>query len=197
MTSFQLTVPPAAEPVSLAEAKLQARIDGDADDALVAGLISAARQWAEASTGRAFIHQTWQMWLDRWPDDGGFVSLPRPPLVSVSSIRVFDDSDSAVVWPVEAYFVDSARQPGRVVVRTGASLPIPGRAANGICIEYVAGYGTDSDDVPEMLRTAIRQLVTHWYEHRGEAWTGAGVGTGPVPLVIQALLDPFRVRQIS
>jgi uncharacterized phiE125 gp8 family phage protein len=85
----------------------------------------------------------------------------------------------------------------------GAVWPVPTRLTNGIGIEYVAGYGSDGTDVPEAIRTAIRQLVAHWYEHRGEAATAATTrGTVitpavPVPLVIQALLDPYRIRRLA
>jgi hypothetical protein len=58
--------------------------------------------------------------------------------------------------------------------------------------------------VPEPIKTAIRQLAAHWYEHRGEASMNSG-GRGMtsafnainVPMVIQALLDPYRVRTSS
>src|SRR5215469_16680870 len=67
MVSFSLVTPPAVEPVLLADAKGQARIDTTDDDTLVTNLITGARQWAERYTGRAFITQTWQMALDLWP----------------------------------------------------------------------------------------------------------------------------------
>jgi uncharacterized phiE125 gp8 family phage protein len=218
MTSFKLTVPPAAEPVLLADAKAQARVDTSVDDALIAGLITGAREWVEAYTGRALMTQTWQYWLDLWPgaaeriwdgvrqgpvtglDQVSSINLPRAPLQSVTSIQYFDDSDAATVWNVSNYFVDTVREPGRVALRMGAVWPVPTRLANGIMIEYVAGYGDDGSSVPQVIRTAILQLVSHWYEHRGEAATAPSTrGTiiqpmVPVPMVIQALLDPYRVR---
>jgi uncharacterized phiE125 gp8 family phage protein len=64
----------------------------------------------------------------------------------------------------------------------------------------VVGYGADGSFVPEVLKTAIRQLVAHWYEHRGDAATSARSGGNvitpavPVPLVIQALINPYRIK---
>lgn len=219
MTAFSLLTPPATEPVALADVKLHARIDTDADDSLVAGFITAARQWVEQYTGRAIINQTWQLALDAWPavaeewwdgvrdgPIGGlnratFVTLPRPPLVSVTSVQVFDNTDTGTVWTSANYFVDTVRQPGRLALRLGSTWPVPTRITNGIIITYVAGYGSDGTYVPEPIKTAIRQLVTHWYEHRGEApQLSSGRGTLSafnainVPMVIQALLDPYRVR---
>jgi len=218
MTSFSLLIPPSVEPVLLADAKQQARIDTTADDALVTSLIVGARQWAEQFTGRAFVTQTWQLALDLWPgasgkwwdgmrqgpitglDDVNFISLPRAPLQSVSSVQYFDNTDAATVWPSSNYFVDTVREPGRIALRSGSVWPVPSRVTNGIIIQYVVGYGNDGTSVPEPIKTAIRQLVAHWYEHRGDAATAASARgsmishAAPVPLVIEALLAPYRIR---
>ena len=59
MTIRQLT-PPESEPVTLEQAKGFVRVDTDADDALLSLLITAARQEAEAITGRALGESTEQ-----------------------------------------------------------------------------------------------------------------------------------------
>ena len=64
---YELIDPPATEPVTVAEAKAHARIDIDDDDAMVAALITAARQWVEDTTGRCLITQQWKLTLDNWP----------------------------------------------------------------------------------------------------------------------------------
>ncbi|MDX2027696.1 MAG: head-tail connector protein [Alphaproteobacteria bacterium] len=200
MPSFKLVTPPAVEPVELIAARVHGRIDTDADDALISLLIIAARQWVEAYTGRALITQTWQLWLDNWPSSGEGVTLPRPPLASVSNITFYDESDAGTVWAAANYFVDTIREPGRVVLRSSAAYPTPSRAANGMKIEYVAGYGASGSAVPEQIKTAIRQLVAHWYEHRGEASMATpsrSASVLPVPMVIQALLEPYRIRSMG
>ncbi len=218
MPSFSLLIPPSVEPVLLAEAKAQARIDTGADDALVTSLIIGARQWVEAYTGRALITQTWQYALDLglgatgswWDgerqgpitglDNVNAISLPRAPLQSVTSVQVFDNTDTPTVWPASNYFVDTIRTPGRIALRMGAVWPVPSRLTNGIIIQYVVGYGNDGSFVPEPIKTALRQLVAHWYEHRGDAATAPSargsitMPAAPVPMVIQAVLDPYRVR---
>ena len=60
MTSY-LIAGPGEEPVSVAEAKAFARIDGGDEDALVGALIAAARLHVEGDTGRALITQTWRV----------------------------------------------------------------------------------------------------------------------------------------
>jgi hypothetical protein len=60
------------EPVALAEAKQHARIEYPDDDALVAGLIRAARRYCETAQKSAILTQTWLMYLDSFPAAGGY-----------------------------------------------------------------------------------------------------------------------------
>jgi uncharacterized phiE125 gp8 family phage protein len=217
MPSFKLITPPAVEPVTLDETKAHARIDTTADDVLITGLIAGARQWAEAYSGRAFINQTWQLWIDQaptltesWWDGvrqgpiGGLdcisaIPLPRPPLATVNHVQYFDNLDNATTWDPGNYFVDTIGEPGRLTLRIGATWPVATRLTNSMVIEYVVGYGADAGSVPDVIKTAICQLVSHWYEHRGEAAVATTRGTPvlQVPLVIQALLDPYRIRRLA
>ena len=92
--SLQLNTPPAAEPVSLAEAKTWLRVDTDADDVLIGALVSAARARAEWHTGRAFVTQAWTLWLDAMPL---CVEIPLPPLQAVASLTQYDRDGNAAV----------------------------------------------------------------------------------------------------
>jgi uncharacterized phiE125 gp8 family phage protein len=58
------TVEPAAEPVTLAEAKAHLRLADSSEDDLLTGLIRAARQDVERATGMALIDQHWRLVLD-------------------------------------------------------------------------------------------------------------------------------------
>lgn len=218
MSSFILVTPPAIEPVTLAEIKQYTRIDGNDQDALVTSLITAARQWAEHYTGLGFISQGWQMWLDQWPGvadhgwwdgvhDGAIgvgangmravdnVKLPRAPVIAVSAVTIYSDGDAGTVWPATNYYIDTMARPARLVLRNGASWPMPSRAANGICIDYTVGYGASASSVPEPIKIAIRQLVTHWYDHRTIVEPST-IRTVEVPMLITALLDPYRMRRL-
>jgi len=201
--SFTLITPPAVEPVTLTELKAHARIDTSADDALAAMLITAARLWAESYTRRAFMTQTWRLSLDAWPESS-VVELPRPPLTNVDEITTYDDNDAGTIWGAENYYVDTGNEPGRLALRAGRTWPVPTRAVKGISIDFTAGYGTTASDVPEAIKLAIKQLAAHWYEHRGEAVVmgssrhdAVANQTGVnMPLVIQALLDPYTIRSV-
>ena len=75
---LQLVTPPAAEPVSLSEAKEHSRITGTDEDDLITTFIEAAREYCEEYQNRAYITQTWDLSLDEFPDSP--YSLPKPPL---------------------------------------------------------------------------------------------------------------------
>ena len=58
---------PAAEPVSLAEAKDYLRIGGDGEDGLVGSMIAGARARIEALANVAMITRTLRVTMDWWP----------------------------------------------------------------------------------------------------------------------------------
>jgi uncharacterized phiE125 gp8 family phage protein len=178
---------PAAEPLSLAEAKAFLRVAHDDDDALIAALISAARGQIEALTRRALLSQTWRVVLDRWPASGRIV--PRiGPLRSVSAARVFDSANMAHALDVQRFVIDAA---SGVIATPCWSLPSPGRDLAGIELDIEAGFGALASDVPEPLRQAIRLLVSHWYDNRGIAAIGGSVAL--LPAGVAALVAPHRL----
>ncbi len=190
MKTSKLLIPPAVEPVTLEEMKAHARITDNAEDVLLSALIVAARQWCEAYTRRAFIKQTWAQYISARPL-GDRIELIRPPLIDVVAVRTYDDADQETIWFDGNYFVDASSEPALLVLRNGKTWADFERAANGMVIEYQAGYGPAPSDVPEVARLAIKQLALHWYEHRGEAVVEGSAAK--VPLIIESLLQPLRL----
>ena len=179
------TVAPAVEPISLTEGKLHLRIDTTAEDSLITSLIKTARQYCENYQRRAYITQTWELWLDRFPDID-IIDIPLPPLQSVSSIKYYDTANVEHTFAASEYFVDSKSQPGRVSLSYGKSWPADTlRPTTGVCITFVAGYGSVASAVPVTACYAILLLVAHYYENREAA--GASQ-IYPAPLSVDALL---------
>jgi len=176
---------PAVEPVTLAEMKAYLRVDDDdeAQDAVIAGLVRAARLVVEAASRRVLIEQSWRVVLDRWPP-AGVVLLPLSPLIAVESIKVFAAAGAAAEIAPAAIESDALADPPRVAV---PDAPEPGRARNGIVIALKVGYGAAPEAVPATLRLAVRILVAHWFENRGDV-----AGEQILPPEALALVAPFR-----
>lgn len=151
--SLALAAAPTVEPVSVAEVQTSLRVDSDADEDLVTALAVAAREWCEAATSRAFVTQTWRLRLDAWPAGGSFL-IPRPPLVSVSSVSYIDAAGVSQTWASSNYIVSADLEPARLSLASGSSWPTTAARPDAITITYTAGYGGPAQ-VPQPLRAAI------------------------------------------
>lgn len=183
-----LTSPPQVEPVAIADVKDVLGLSTTADDTMLTAFVLAAREACEKHTGRALITQTWRLSLDHLPGEQTQwwygvrempvselygqpkpMYVPRWPLQSVSSVVLYDWDDSATTVDSSIYYVDTAQEPGRVLLRYGKVWPqVTLRVANGVEIKFVAGYGDAATDVPQPLREGIKQMAAFMFEHRGE-----------------------------
>jgi uncharacterized phiE125 gp8 family phage protein len=179
-----ILVPPASEPLSLAEAKALLRVEHGDDDAAIAALIAAARGQVEALTRRALLVQRWRIVRDAWPADGR-ITLRSGPLRSVVAARVFDGAGVAHAVDVQRFVVDVAAE---VIASPAWALPAPGRCVAGIELDVELGYGALASDVPAPLRQALRMILAHWYDNRGAVASGATL----LPAGAAVLLAPYR-----
>jgi uncharacterized phiE125 gp8 family phage protein len=188
-----LTSGPQCEPVTLAEAKAHCRVDGDAEDTLIASLILAARLHVEQALSLALIRQRWSLYMDAWPAKD-WVELPLAPLISIDAVRLYAPLGTSVTMDPALFFADTASRRPRLV-RTGAQTwPVPGRAANGIEIAFTTGYGETPDDVPAPLRQAVKLLIAHWYEGREPVVYGDDANL--VPLTVASLMQPYAAVRL-
>ncbi|MCK0209021.1 head-tail connector protein [Starkeya koreensis] len=180
---------PTAEPLTLAEAKTYLRVGHEAEDALIASLITAARATVEALTRRVLIDQSWRLVRDAWPASG-LIAVPVNPLREVIAARVIDAAGREAEVPLGAFTADTSRLPGVVRVERGA-VPAPGRPIAGIALDVIAGHGPTADHVPSPLVEAVRVVLAHFYEHRDVPGPGAAF-----PARLDALVVPYRVTRL-
>lgn len=189
--ALALTSGPTEEPVTVSEAKAHLRLDGAAEDILVASLIVTSRLHIEAALGLALITQGWRLTLDRWPETGE-VRFPLRPIQSITSVTVRASDGTPTAVSAESYILDGDARVPRLVPRDG-KWPAPGLAATGIEIEFTAGLADDADDaddVPEPIRHAVLLLVAHWHEHRDPLEIGSAAAA--IPAAVSDLLKPYR-----
>lgn len=186
--ALKVTVGPTTEPLTLAEAKAHLRVETEDDDALIGGLIVAARQFAETFTNRAFIEQTIAFSMDGFPY---IINLPRPNLISVTSISYVDtDGNTQIIDPAD-YRVDAVTEPARITPAYGKEWPSARCVSNAVTITYKAGFGADASAVPVLIGRAMLMMVDYLYENRGDAIVG--VSAQEMPVTSRTLLNPYRV----
>jgi len=145
------------------------------------------------------------------------IEIPRPPLVSVDEIRYIDiDGAPQTLQPEADLIVDRTNEPGRISPVSTSGWPatlwgIP----NAVAIMFTAGYNDDPQAdpenaiptpgptagqqpdsslalaMPECVRTAMLQLIVHWYHNREPV--AAGIIT-EVPLHVTQLLNSIKAN---
>ena len=184
------TVAPAAEPVSLAEAKIHLRQDFPDDDDLITTLIAAARQHVSMVTRRAFVNTTYTLKLDEYPTE---IWIPVSPLSSVTSITYIDTNGNSQTEASSVYSVDTDTEPGRISQAFDQSWSDTRDQNNAITVTFVSGYGAAASDVPETFKASIKLLVGHWYQSREAVAVSIGGNIVEIPLALKMLLDGQRV----
>lgn len=199
----------ALEPVALAEAKLHLRIDADflRDDPLLVGLLPAARVMAETMAHESFLAATYDWFFDgfpeaangyfnrlirqagpgpQWlPNGAAILRVPKPPLVSVASIKYYDPAGVQQTVDPASYFVSSGMG-SRVQPLIGQVWPVLRPQIDGCVVRHTSGLA-DASQVRGNVKAAIKLILGHLYEDR-EATVSASIGSKTLALGVESLL---------
>jgi uncharacterized phiE125 gp8 family phage protein len=189
--ALHLITPPTVEPVTLAEAKVALRVEDSLRDALITGLIEAAREHAEHHTGLAFVNQTWELRLDAFPAPGDDIVLGKGPVASITSIFYVDTSGVEQTLATSVYALDVSG-PGYARLKFGQAWPGARVEPNAVRVRFVAGYGASGAAVPELIRQWINMHVGSGLKAAESFASGISVTALPNRYV-DALLDPYRL----
>jgi uncharacterized phiE125 gp8 family phage protein len=197
MYGLKLITPPAYEPVALEEHKRQCRVDADQtdDDTLIRAYGYAAREWVETYLGRQLVKATYELQLPAFPTscDSYTVELPRPPLVSVTSVKYLDADGAEQTLDPAGYVV--LPHDGTLVFNPSSVPSVFGTFARPdvVRVRYVCGE-TAVEDVPETAKLAIKLLTAEWYVRREVSVEGTIVGE--VPVGLDRLLGLQRIKGV-
>jgi hypothetical protein len=198
--SAPVIITPAAPIISAADAKLRQTDLAGATDAVVNAAIATATTALENYTGRAIGVQTLDWYPDetdsdvrriwrtpavvisdgcwRWPIS--YFDLPRPPLVSVTSIKYLDADHVEQTFSSADYWVSGVGRTGRITLKSGSVWPTVGAYSDAVVIRFVAGYSV----VPEPLISAVLLEAAETVAAQASGGSGAvrsetidGVGT--------------------
>jgi uncharacterized phiE125 gp8 family phage protein len=167
-------------------------VDVENDDAYIAALITAAREYCEDYLDRTLTHTQWRMKLDNFPHE---ITLPRPPMataedVSTVAVTYISDSQGATATLASSeYRIDRDATPGALRPLYGGSWPSHLSDENSLTVTWWGGYGASPDDVPRVVRHAMLMIVATWYERRQAV---DSTSASEVPMGAKALLDSAK-----
>lgn len=184
--------PPAALPVTLAEARAHLRYDDTDQDDLIAALIAAATAHLDGWSGvlgRCLVSQEWEVASSGWPDRR-HIHLPFPDVQS-AVVSYVDPTGVARTLAPEASALLALTTGAAVYLLPETVLPSLSLAAPApVSVRFVAGYGAP-DAVPPSIRQAILLMVGDWFRHRESAGAGS-FATIPLAAGVSALLAAHR-----
>lgn len=186
---YEITTAPATPPLTTSEAKEFLRVDNSADDALIEALVMAATNQGEKYTNRVFIERTITGFFsgfdfsqfERYP----FITLRRAPLGVINSIKVMLN-DALEDIPSADYQLKKSSGFARILFLVSISaddVPYP------VEVGFDIGYGKPGE-VPDDIKTAIKQHVLFLYENRGDVQPEGGKG---IPVEVKAIYGKYRI----
>lgn len=184
--SIVRVTPPASEPITLAAAKTQCRVDTSAEDEYIQSLIAVARQYVEDVLDITLCTTVWEARYDLFPIWA--IVLPRAPMTSANvtvTHRYGDGTYGTMTSDNGDFQVDHRVIPGRIYPLWARSWPATRGDENSVTVRYSAGYSADGTLVPPVAKHLCLLLVAHMFESRQPAVVG---GVTSVPYTFDTLL---------
>jgi hypothetical protein len=172
--SVELATGGITEPVTLAQAKEYARIDGSSEDALITSLITMARTHCESYIGKCIVLKTVTITSFTYPYQ---FQMPYGPLTNEANISKCVTLDQNGVETPLIYQVNAGLFPKLFILGGAQSYKFK--------LIYSAGFTT----VPEDIKLAIKMMVNTLYERREDF---SDLQAIPSPLGVKALLMPYK-----
>jgi hypothetical protein len=172
--SVQLSTGAVTEPVTLAEAKEYARIDGFNEDTLITSLIKMARIHCESYIGKSIVLKTVTIDSFTFPYQFQMQYGPLTNEANISKCVTIDENN--VETPLQ-YRVNAGLFPKLFILGGAQSYKFK--------LVYTAGFTT----VPDDIKLAIKMMVNTLYERREDFSDLQAIES---PLGVKALLMPYK-----
>lgn len=174
---------PTTEPVTLAQAKAQARVDGSDEDAGIIAAIAAARAHIEKACGVRFASRSGVvMKCDGFAD---LARLPEAPVSAIASITYLDTAGASQTLSTDVYELRADGIEAAVVLKYNQTWPAiqPG---SRITVTATVGYAA----TPEDITLAMLMLVSQYYDNRNAVVIGETAAE--LPFAVNALICNHR-----
>lgn len=190
--ALELITAPIVQPITRQELKDHLRVDTTAEDSFIDLLIKTATDYFERRSWRQLMTATYKLHLDHFPN--GVILLERPPIQSVTEIKYTDENGVVQTWSNTLYEVDTITEIARVRPKQDQSYPSTDEVFNAVSVEYIAGYGSDRDNVPDMIKQTVKLIAAHFYDNREMISKMGNVSQIPMPDQIELLINQYSLR---
>ncbi len=168
MYGFSNVTPTSGKAISTADAKTHCSIDlaENAHDRKIDALVRAAVLMFQRETGYQLLTSVDDYVIDKFPDNGCDIPIPRYPLASVASVKYQDGDDAEQTLTSTKYIVGITRTPPLISLDAAESAwPDTAQESEAVTIQMTTGYGTAAD-IPDDIQTCLLMMVSHWFENR-------------------------------
>lgn len=180
MRSLRVITAATVEPVTIEEAKLHLRVDGDSEDTLITALIGAARDYCERFTGLALADQELELTIDSTDQ----IFLPLAPCDTVSTVTKIKDGEETLLIEGVDYWVDAQSMPAQVYLIDVSSVQI--MPVDKYLLRIA--YSVSPPPVQPMIKAALMLKLGMIYSDRGGENTNEYADTA-----IDNSLRPYRI----
>lgn len=182
-----IIIPPAAEPITLDEARTQTRASS-AEDTYLELCIKSARASCEGIIQRGLITRTVEQTFAQF--DAAGLALQLRPVASLVSVK-YDDAAGAE-QTLAGCQLDTVGDRAVVLPPAGTAWPATKDGKPGaVRVRFTAGYGTGSTAVPDDIRAWLLLTIGYLYAQR-EAFDMTGKVAEIPSRFVDGLLDPYR-----
>ncbi|MDR0677210.1 MAG: head-tail connector protein [Holosporaceae bacterium] len=196
--NLSLIKKPSCEIITLEETKTYLRIDHDFDDNLILNFIVSTREAMESIIQRSIMKQTWEYELNNSSlcnlsfgdsdlpsilGDMIRITLPKPPVMRIISVKVDDKS-------VDTYKYSLEKINNKFYLYLKAKNILNIRKFS-VVITYEAGISENVINIPYQLKLSNLMLVANAYNERFSNKHGSIISEG-----VKQLLGPFLTFKI-
>lgn len=174
--------------VTRTEAKLHCRVDGTDDDTLIDRLINAAGERAEVVTKKQLYTAKRILRMTSFYDEqyrkpcSDIIRIPYPPMQNTTNLAIsyVDTAGDSQTWSTSEWTVDHYSEVGRIRPAYGYDYPSTRDGIfNAVSITFDCGYGTNSTNVPAVIREGMLLQIGTYYKFREDIISGTIIADLP------------------
>ena len=189
IVDFTLVAGSAQQVVSLDDAKLHLRVDGNVEDDYIEALVGSCVDYAQKYTGLELLQSTWTCNAREWNTFRMF----KTPVQSVQSIKYFDKDNNEQTLASTEYYVTIENGCTKIEFKESVYGIELYEKPNAIVISLTAGFAGVSV-IPKSIIAGIKLMLGHLYENRQAVVTGT-IAT-ELPLGVKNLFDINSIKPV-